>query len=146
MPLQVFCLVFLLCLVGYGCSSSEPEDSSAVDADGTETGDGDPADDGPPEDGESTDTSGGTASLTWVSPTRYDDGSDLDDDLAGYRIYIGLESGRYHESITVMAPGISGYVVEGLTPGRYFFAVTTLTTAGLESVPSSEVVKEVLAP
>jgi len=79
----------------------------------------------------------GAATLSWEAPTTNVDGSPLLD-LAGYRIHWGQQSGNYSNSITVMNPGITAYVVENLASGTYYFAVTALRSNGLESTFSNE--------
>lgn len=83
-----------------------------------------------------------SVALTWVPPTTRGDGAVLTD-LAGYRIYIGIESGFYSEVIGVSTAGLSDYVVEGLAPGTYHFVVTAYDLRGSESAPSNEVFKTV---
>jgi hypothetical protein len=84
--------------------------------------------------------SNGTASLTWVPPTTNVDGSALDD-LAGYKIYYGSASNNYSHTIDVKNPGIASYVVENLSKGIHYFAVTAYDTAGNESGYSNEAYK-----
>lgn len=79
----------------------------------------------------------GSATLSWVPPTANTDGSALND-LAGYKIHWGDRSGSYSHSTTIMNPGISTYVVENLTTGTYYFAVTALNSSSMESTFSNE--------
>jgi hypothetical protein len=79
----------------------------------------------------------GSVTLSWLAPTENEDGSPLDD-LAGYRIYYGETSGAYDKTITVNGQGQTNYVVEGLLPRTYYFAVTAYTSSGLESGYSNE--------
>jgi len=59
-------------------------------------------------------------------------------DLAGYRIYYGLTSGRYANSVFV--GNVTSQTINNLSGGvTYYFAVTALDQAGNESQPSSEV-------
>lgn len=74
----------------------------------------------------------GSATLGWQPPTERTDGSALTD-LAGYRIHVGSAPGVYGKAITVDNPGLSSYVVEGLTSGTWYFAVTAIDRQGLES-------------
>lgn len=59
-----------------------------------------------------------------------------ENNIAGYRVYYGNESGKYTETIDV------GNVTEAdmsqLPAGDYFFVVTAYNTLGLESLPSDE--------
>lgn len=74
----------------------------------------------------------GSATLGWQPPTERTDGSALTD-LAGYRIHVGSAPGVYGKVINVDHPGLSSYVVEGLTSGTWYFAVTAIDRQGLES-------------
>ena len=56
----------------------------------------------------------GSATLSWVPPTRNTDGSALTR-LAGYRIYYGATPQLGH-SVTIANAGLTRYVVSGLTP------------------------------
>ena len=84
----------------------------------------------------------GSATLSWVAPTENTDGSPLTD-LAGYKVHWGQQSGSYSNSATVMNPGITTYVVENLTGGTHFFAVTALNEALTESTFSNEASKTI---
>lgn len=63
-------------------------------------------------------------------------------DLLGYGVYWGTESGVYwysafSEQSTITIPGLPDGAV-------YYFAITAITTSGLESVPSVETVQTIL--
>jgi fibronectin type 3 domain-containing protein len=60
-------------------------------------------------------------------------------DLAGYIVYWGTESGNYPHSETIASPGATSFVVTNLLPGQtYFFAVTAYNNGDLESGFSNE--------
>lgn len=69
--------------------------------------------------------------------------------LAGYRIYYGLESGKYLQpkgagidTHLTEDPSKPKFTIKNLTSGKtYFFAVTTYDASGLESDFSGEVSK-----
>lgn len=83
----------------------------------------------------------GAATLQWVAPTENEDGSVITD-LAGFNIYYGIAAGLYTESIQIDNPSVSVFVVEQLDPGTtYFFAVTAVNAAQVESQFSNEVSK-----
>ena len=84
----------------------------------------------------------GSATLSWVTRTQNEDGSQLTD-LAGYKIYYGNESGNYPTSIQIDNPGIATYVVENLTPNTYYFVSTAFNSNAVESAFSNEAVKVV---
>lgn len=78
----------------------------------------------------------GSATLSWTAPTRNTDGSTLTS-LAGFRIYYGTSSAQLNQTIQVHNPGANVYVIEGLAPGTYYFAVRAYTSTGTESVNSN---------
>jgi hypothetical protein len=84
----------------------------------------------------------GTASLSWTPPTERTDGSPLTN-LAGYRIHYGNARNTYDRLINVNNPGIASYVVDNLSDGTWYFAVTAFTTDGLSSDYSNEESKQV---
>jgi BACON domain-containing protein/fibronectin type III domain protein len=80
-------------------------------------------------------TSTGTASLTWNPNTETD--------LAGYKIYMGIQPGIYGAPISL---GLTtSYTTGNLTTGKtYYFSITSFDSAGNESQHSSEVSKPIL--
>jgi Putative Ig domain len=82
-----------------------------------------------------TGTSIGNATLSWTPPTTNTDGSTLTN-LAGYRIYYGLNATQMVNTIQIANAGVSTYVVEDLAPGTYYFTVRAYTTGGTESANS----------
>jgi hypothetical protein len=74
----------------------------------------------------------GSATLSWTPPTTNTNGSPLTD-LAGYRVRWGTTAGNYPNSVTLNNPGLTSYVVGSLVPGTYYFVVTALNSAGVES-------------
>jgi Putative Ig domain len=81
-------------------------------------------------------TTSGAATLSWTPPTQNVDGSPLTD-LAGYRVYWSTTSGTYPNSVTLLNPGLSSYMVEQLTPATWYFVATALDTSGNESMQSN---------
>lgn len=78
-----------------------------------------------------------SATLSWVAPTHYTNGSPIND-LAGYNIYYGTEASALTQTIQVANAAALGYVVSGLAKGTtWYFAVTSYTAAGEESAPSA---------
>lgn len=84
----------------------------------------------------------GSATLSWSPPTARTDGTALTN-LAGYRIHYGTSSGSYPNSITIDNPGITTYVVENLTSGTYYFAMSAFDSAGVESSRTNPVSKTI---
>lgn len=83
------------------------------------------------------------ASVEWTIPTTQTDGATLAD-LAGYRIHYGKSVSSLDTTIEVRNPSVSSYVIEGLTPGTYYFAVTAFTSRNLESERSNAGRKEII--
>ena len=65
-------------------------------------------------------------------PTENSDGTPLLD-LAGYNVLWGTDPDDLAFSATIENAGITSYVVEGLTTGTYYFAVTAFNRNGLAS-------------
>jgi hypothetical protein len=78
----------------------------------------------------------GSATLTWVAPDENIDGSVLTN-LAGYHIYYGTTADAMTEEIDVAGADSTSYVVDGLTPGTYYFTVTAYSSSGTESTDSN---------
>ena len=74
----------------------------------------------------------GSATLSWEPPVERTDGSPLED-LSGYRIYFGNTPEGLGQTVTLDSPGLTSYVVENLSRGTWYFAMTAFDAAGLES-------------
>ena len=81
-------------------------------------------------------SSGGTATLSWLPPTSNTNGSSLTN-LAGYHIYYGKKSSALNESIHITNPSVSTYVVQNLAKGKYYFGIVAYNKAGAESSMSN---------
>ena len=79
----------------------------------------------------------GSLALSWTPPTRSADGSALDD-LAGYRVRWGTQTGDHPNLLELTNPGVSNYVVDSLAPGDYFLTVFAVDTSNNESEASNE--------
>lgn len=77
-----------------------------------------------------------SATLSWSAPTQNTDGTTLTN-LAGFRIYYGTSAGALNQTIQVANPSVSTYVLDGLAPSTYYFAVRAYTSAGTESANSN---------
>ena len=84
----------------------------------------------------------GSATLSWAPPTQNTDGSSLTD-LAGYRIIYGQSPTSLTQLIQISNPGISTYVIDGLQPGTYYFAVRAYSSGGIESDTSNVATKTI---
>ena len=80
--------------------------------------------------------------VTWSAPTANTNGSALTN-LAGYTIHYGTSATSLSKSVSVPSAGATDYVVQGLTGGTWYFAVTAYTNTGLQSSYSSVVSKTI---
>ena len=78
----------------------------------------------------------GSATVSWVAPTENSNGTALTN-LAGFRVYYGTSSAALNQVVDVDNAQATSYKVSGLTTGTWYFAVTSITTAGVESAPST---------
>lgn len=79
-----------------------------------------------------------TATLSWSASTQNTDGSQLTN-LAGYRVYYGTSPNSLTQSVQL--GNVTTYVVQSLTAGTWYFAVSAYTTGNLESDRSNVVSK-----
>ena len=77
----------------------------------------------------------GTATLDWTPPTQNSDGSTLTN-LAGYTVYYGTSPDQLNQSVKLTNPGLTAYTLSNLSPGKWYFAVTSYSSTGIESVRS----------
>lgn len=142
------CWLALILLAGCDYDGSDPGKSPQGDDDGNPPTlpqpEPQPEPELPPVEEPPPDEEGalGSATLSWLPPTEFTDGSYLHN-LGGYRIHYGTESGDYDSVIEIDNAGITSYVVEGLTSGTYYFSISAVTTSGLESAPSAEASKTI---
>jgi hypothetical protein len=73
----------------------------------------------------------GQATLSWTAPTLRTDDTPLD--LAGYRIYYGNQPDSYSQIVDVNSAGVTTFVVENLGVGTWYFAISAVDSAGVES-------------
>jgi hypothetical protein len=91
-------------------------------------------------------TGGGAVTLTWDAPTTNTDGSTLNPatDLSMYKIYYGTASRTYTQVVNVTNPGTTTITKTlNLSPGTYYFTVTTVNTSGQESSYSNEATRTI---
>lgn len=82
----------------------------------------------------------GAAGLAWgaTAPVTLAWDANTESDLAGYRVYVGQESGKRTTSLE--AGKTTTITLENLTAGTtYYVAITAYNTSGLESLPSEEI-------
>jgi hypothetical protein len=87
-------------------------------------------------------TTTGVATVSWSPPTTNTDGSSLTN-LAGYHIVYGTSASALTHTVQVSNPGISSYVIDGLTSGTWYFGVESYTSAGAESGVSNVASKKI---
>jgi hypothetical protein len=75
--------------------------------------------------------------LSWRAPTENEDGSPLMD-LAGYEIVYGRQPRMYSHRVKLPNPGVTNYVVSGLVPGAYYFAMAAYNDLDVRSRFSAE--------
>ena len=80
--------------------------------------------------------------MSWTPPTENQDNTPLTD-LAGYRIYYGVSSGNYSDSIVINNPGLTSYLIENLASATWYFSMTAVNSSDIESVNSAEVSKSI---
>ena len=76
--------------------------------------------------------SDGSVTLAWLPPTENTDGSPVVN-LGGYKIHYGHQPGQYNSVVAVSNPSLTRYVLENLSPGTYYFAITAVAATGAES-------------
>ena len=78
----------------------------------------------------------GRATLSWTAPTENTDGTSLAN-LAGYRIRYGTSASALTNTIVIDNASVTTFVVEDLAPATWYFAVTAVTSVGVESAYSN---------
>ena len=84
----------------------------------------------------------GSALVAWLPPTHRTDGSALTN-LAGYEIRFGNLPGALDHKVQLNNPGLTSYLVEGLTPGFWYFALVAVDSNGVTSSQSTIRYKEI---
>jgi hypothetical protein len=74
--------------------------------------------------------------IAWTPPTENTNGSALTN-LAGYHIYYGTTQSNLSKVVDITNPGLASYVVSDLASGTWYFALTSINTAGVESARST---------
>ena len=84
----------------------------------------------------------GTATLSWVAPTKRQDGSPFSlSDLRGYKVYEGAAAITLAPAVNITTPTTTSYTISNLALGTHYFTVTAYDTAGAESNYSTVVSK-----
>jgi hypothetical protein len=79
-----------------------------------------------------------SVTLNWSPPAINTDGSALTD-LSGYKVFYGTASRQYFGALSVPDPHVASAVIDGLAPGRWYFAIKSVNASGEESDYSGEV-------
>ena len=87
--------------------------------------------------------SAGNATLDWMPPTENTDGSALTN-LAGYKVHFGTKPDELTHVEKLANPGLTSYVVDNLSTGTWYFAISSYSTNGIESHNSSVVSTAIL--
>jgi hypothetical protein len=74
----------------------------------------------------------GSATVSWTPPSQNTDGSQLGN-LSGYHIYYGAAAGNLTQSVAIANPGLTRYVLNGLSTQTWYFSMTSYNSAGVES-------------
>ena len=80
----------------------------------------------------------GTATLSWVPPTTNSDGTPITN-LVGYRIIYGNSPSELTRAVSVDRATLTNYVIDNLTPGRWYFAIEAVNDVGETSDPTAVV-------
>jgi hypothetical protein len=83
-----------------------------------------------------TQSSTGSATLSWTQPLQNTNGSTLTD-LAGYRIYYGTSAGNLNQVIQLTGTGLTTYVISNLSSATWYFGMTAYDSGGMESALSN---------
>jgi Fibronectin type III domain len=86
----------------------------------------------------------GAARVSWTPPTQNVDGTPLTT-LAGFRIQYGNSATLLNQFVEVPGAAVKSFDVTNLSPGKWFFTVTSYTSNGLESGPSNQASKDIAA-
>lgn len=78
-----------------------------------------------------------TVPVSWTPPTKNADGTALTD-LKSYNVYQGM-SATALSKVGSIPVGTLAYTTPKLTPGTYYFAITAVNSAGIESVQSATI-------
>lgn len=76
----------------------------------------------------------GSATLSWVAPTLRVDGRVISlSEIGGFRIYYGYEEDALAMILDIDDPTATQHIIDGLSPGTHYFAVSAYDSNGAES-------------
>jgi hypothetical protein len=87
----------------------------------------------------------GTATLSWTPVTTDTSGAALTN-LAGYKIHYGTSAQAMYTVDVLENPSKTTYVVQGLSSGTWYFAVSAYTTSDTEGALSNVASKTINQP
>jgi hypothetical protein len=80
-----------------------------------------------------------SATVRWTAPITNTDGTPITG-LSGYRVFAGTTPGQYSQDLSIPGPAVTSVILDGLASGNvWYFVVTAVNSAGLESAHSLEV-------
>lgn len=88
-------------------------------------------------------TKTGSASLSWIAPTKYTDNTIMTD-LAGYEIHYGISPKNYSKVIKINNPSTTNYTINNLPSGTYYFVMRSITGTS-KSAFTPEISKVIIA-
>lgn len=75
-----------------------------------------------------------SVTVSWVAPTTYSDGSPMSlSRIGGYRIYYGVASRQYTQSVNVPDGTAQSAVISNLPSGTYYFSIVAYDTDAVSS-------------
>jgi Putative Ig domain len=87
--------------------------------------------------------SAGNAAIDWTAPTENTDGTVLTN-LAGYNVRYGTSPDNLTQVVKLANPGLTSYVVDNLSAGKWYFAISSYASNGTESSNSGVVATTIL--
>lgn len=87
-------------------------------------------------------TANGQITVSWAAPQLNTDGTPLTD-LSGYKIYYGTSATSLSKVVSV-GTNLTAYVIQNLSSGTWYVAMTALNSQGVESAQSTPASKTVL--
>lgn len=86
-------------------------------------------------------TGSGDITLSWVAPVAREDESPISlSDISGYRVYYGTMPGVYPIQVIVNDGSADHVTLNDMSPGTYYFVLTTVDSGGRESSYSDIIV------
>ena len=77
----------------------------------------------------------GTATVSWLPPLKNTDGSTLLD-LHGFQIHFGRSAASLNQVVKISNASISRHVIDNLSSGAWYFAVSAINSRGNQSALS----------